>query len=72
MYRIALQLAKLACYLLAVVLPLARVETRAEVILSEIMYDPQNTDTNREWIELFNNGSSAVSLSGKTICFRRL
>src|SRR4051794_35853576 len=37
---------------------------RAEVILSEIMYDPQNADANREWVELFNTGSSAVSLSG--------
>ena len=36
----------------------------AEVMLSEIMYDPQNADTNREWIELYNSGSSAISLSG--------
>ena len=28
------------------------------------MYDPQNTDTNREWIEIFNNGSSSVDLGG--------
>ena len=38
--------------------------SRAEVIISEIMYDPQNADTNREWVELFNTGTSAVSLSG--------
>ena len=44
--------------------PLASIELRAEVILSEIMYDPQNADTNREWVEIFNNGASAVSLSG--------
>lgn len=37
---------------------------RTEVIISEIMYDPQNADANREWIELFNTGTSAVSLSG--------
>jgi hypothetical protein len=37
---------------------------RAEVIISEIMYDPQNADTNREWIELFNTGTSAVNLDG--------
>src|SRR3954468_15167746 len=64
MNRISLQLVKFGCYLLAVLLPLACIETRAEVILSEIMYDPQNTDTNREWVELFNTGASAVSLSG--------
>src|SRR3954465_3375472 len=43
---------------------LAAAGLRAEVILSEIMYDPQNADANREWVELFNTGSSAVSLSG--------
>src|SRR3954463_15670889 len=64
MSRIALKLAKFACCLAAVVLPLVHVEIRAEVIISEIMYDPQNTDTNREWVELFNTGTSAVSLNG--------
>ena len=34
------------------------------IILSEVMYDAQNSDTNREWIEIFNNGASAVDLSG--------
>src|SRR4051812_39098421 len=64
MNRISFQVVKFGCYLLALLLPLAHVEIRAEVILSEIMYDPQNTDTNREWVELFNTGASAVSLSG--------
>ena len=64
MNRFSLQLVKFVCYLLAILLPLAAVEARAEVILSEIMYDPQNADTNREWVELFNTGTSAVNLSG--------
>jgi len=39
------------------------------VLISEIMYHPYHSvygaeDTNREWIELFNNGSEAVSLAG--------
>src|SRR6188474_1628684 len=64
MNRISLHVAKCACHLVAILLPLASVEARAEVILSEIMYDPQNADTNREWVELFNTGTSPVSLSG--------
>jgi hypothetical protein len=42
----------------------APVALRAEVIISEIMYDPQNTDTNREWVEIFNTGISAVNIGG--------
>jgi hypothetical protein len=36
----------------------------AAIMLSEIMYDPQNSDTNREWVELFNSGTTSVDLSG--------
>jgi hypothetical protein len=57
-------LAKTVTILLAATLSFGNVPMRAEVILSEIMYDPQNADANREWVELFNTGSSAVSLSG--------
>lgn len=37
---------------------------QAEIILSEIMYDPQNSDTNREWVEIFNTGTSSVNVGG--------
>jgi hypothetical protein len=45
---------------------------RSEVIISEILYNPQGTDLDttvtpnisREWVELYNNGLSAVDLSG--------
>ena len=39
-------------------------QTLAAIILSEVMYDPQNSDANREWVELFNTGTSSVDLSG--------
>ena len=32
--------------------------------ISEIMYDPSGTDTNREWIEVHNAGSESVDLAG--------
>src|SRR3954468_16292710 len=42
---------------------------RAEVIISEIMYNADGADqptatTNREWAELYNTGSSAVNIGG--------
>ncbi len=58
---------------LALALPLvAPVIVHAEVIISEIMYNPQGTDLDttvtpnisREWAELYNTGSSAVDISG--------
>ncbi|MCK4521257.1 MAG: lamin tail domain-containing protein [Nanoarchaeota archaeon] len=38
----------------------------ADVIINEIMYNPatsQGSDSNLEWVELYNNGSSAVNLN---------
>jgi len=48
----------------ALVASLAIYPLRAQVILSEIMYDPQNGSSNREWVELFNTSASAVNLGG--------
>jgi hypothetical protein len=57
--------------LLAIVLPASL--GRSEIIISEIMYDPQGPDRdsigssytyNREWTELYNTGTSTVDLSG--------
>jgi hypothetical protein len=36
----------------------------AAVMLSEIMYDPQNGDAGREWIEIYNNGTTAENIGG--------
>src|SRR4051812_28559298 len=57
---------------LVIAIALLRPAARAEVIISEIMYDPAGTDNDttvtpqvhREWVELFNTGTSAVDLSG--------
>lgn len=36
----------------------------AQITISEIMYDLDGTDSDREWIEIYNNGSGTISLSG--------
>jgi len=36
---------------------------RAQIKITEIMYDPQGSDTKREWIEVYNAGSTNVDLS---------
>lgn len=35
----------------------------ASVMFSEIMYDLEGTDTDREWVEVYNGGSDSVDLS---------
>jgi len=39
----------------------------ADLEITEVMYDPEGTDTNREWIKLYNNGNEDITIiSGKT------
>jgi hypothetical protein len=49
---------------LALWIPCAQNSLFAEVILSEIMYDPQNGGADREWVEIFNTGTSPVNIGG--------
>ncbi len=35
----------------------------ADVVINEIMYDVDGTDTGREWIEVYNNADTSVDLS---------
>jgi hypothetical protein len=35
-----------------------------DVVINEIMYNPSGTDTDHEWIEIFNNTGSAIDLTG--------
>jgi hypothetical protein len=34
----------------------------AAVVINEVMYDVEGTDTDREWVELYNNGTEAVTI----------
>ena len=36
----------------------------ANVVINEIMYDLPGTDTDHEWVEIYNNGASSVDLTG--------
>src|SRR3954462_12483126 len=57
---------------LLLAIALALPAARAEVIISEIMYNPQGTDLDtsvtpnivREWAELYNTGDTAVNIGG--------
>lgn len=40
---------------------------RAAVVINEIMYNPGGTDSGREWVELYNNGSQDVTLVGGSV-----
>jgi len=53
--------------LLATLLPsLGRAQTAAHVVISEVMYDPvcSTTETDCEWIEIFNPTTAAINLAG--------
>ena len=39
--------------------PLGRAQTAGHVVISEVMYDPADTEPNHEWVELFNPGTTS-------------
>lgn len=36
----------------------------AQVVINEVMYNPQGSDTGREWVELYNEGQADVTMIG--------
>jgi len=42
------------------------------VIITEIMYDPVQNDHYNEWIEIYNNGSTAIDLNEWKLCNKTL
>lgn len=36
----------------------------AGIVINEIMYDPEGSDTNREWVEIYNNGAVDIDITG--------
>ena len=45
----------------------AMVSAQSDVKINEIMYNPPGTDTDLEWIELYNNDAEAVNISDWTV-----
>ncbi|HID20327.1 MAG TPA: hypothetical protein EYP28_05265 [Methanophagales archaeon] len=43
------------------------VSAQSDVKINEIMYNPPGTDADLEWIELYNNDTEAINISGWTI-----
>jgi hypothetical protein len=39
---------------------------RAAVVINEVMYNPEGSDSGREWVELYNDGSADATLVGGT------
>lgn len=55
-------------FILLLLFPVFLQAASAQIIITEIMYAPaQASDSDGEWIELYNNGESSVDLSSYTI-----
>lgn len=39
------------------------VQASAQVVINEVMYNPQGSDSGREWVELYNEGASDVTMT---------
>ena len=52
--------------LIALLAPATQIARAAasDLIITEIMYDPNSAEDNWEWIEVYNSGASSVDLSG--------
>src|SRR3989344_5744198 len=49
----------------SLVFPLLITPTVASaLVFSEVMYDPDGTDSGREWVEVYNDGAASVDLTG--------
>ena len=51
----------------ALSLLVAPLSATAQVVISEIMYNPDGSDSGREWVELYNAGASDVPIVGGTV-----
>ncbi len=45
-------------------LPIPLQADDTDIVINEIMYDPDGTDDGHEWIEIYNRGATSVDLTG--------
>jgi Lamin Tail Domain len=68
MHRIAGTRRWLAVFLAAAAVAwIAGSQSASALVISEVMFNPSGPDDGREWIELFNDQSAAVDLSGYSL-----
>lgn len=53
--------------LLPLLLLSASFSSTADILISEVLYDTPGTDSQQEWVELYNTGCEPVNLSGYTL-----
>ncbi len=44
------------------VFPILTNAATSDIVFTEIMYNPSSSDTKKEWVEIYNNGSDAVTI----------
>jgi hypothetical protein len=49
--------------LLCIAVCAAPASAEASIVITEVMYNPDGSDSGNEWVELYNAGSSAITLS---------
>ena len=42
-------------------------QAQAKLVISEVLYDAPNNDSTEEFVEIFNDGCTAVSLTGYSL-----
>ncbi len=47
--------------------PVCETNTGARVVINEVLYDPDSTDADHEWIELYNAGNASTRLDGWSV-----
>jgi len=52
------------CIILIVVLFSCANIAHASLQIAQVMYDPEGTDTDREWVKLYNNGEEEINIIG--------
>jgi len=55
-----------ACFIVTTSVALLPTFAQAQIIISEVMYDPPGSDDKQEWIELYNAGSDSVDVTKYT------
>lgn len=62
--KLAIKYSMAICAIIIAVLCVGVFSANAQIVINEIMYDLPGSDTDGEWVEIFNNSDAAVDLTG--------